>query len=216
MSVLLAMPNRQLQQAIRQALESLNLKVDSVFDGLDAYHYLASGRYEVGILNQRLSSLDGTAIAKRLQDEDNAVVIFLLSEDGTSSDIPTVTSVGPPIDIDGFVHQVLRKVRYNDHGKTSFGDLILQGDILMSREQTVLLSNLERQLMTLLLNHRETPISKQDIRDAVPSSASTLSDNSIQVHLSHLRNKLKQIGSRVRIKTSRNIGYRLDYQNDNQ
>ena len=57
-------------------------------------------------------------------------------------------------------------------------------------------------------------LSKEQIYDKVWGIENESESNNMEAYLSFLRKKLKAIGSNVTIKSYRNLGYKLEYQNE--
>jgi DNA-binding response OmpR family regulator len=57
-------------------------------------------------------------------------------------------------------------------------------------------------------------LSKEQIYDKIWGIDNEVESNNLEVYLSFVRKKLKAIGSQVNIKSSRGLGYKLEYNNE--
>ncbi len=92
------------------------------------------------------------------------------------------------------------------------------GDILILPQERALanrwgkslrLRRREYQLLNLLASHQRQVIDRLTIEETVWQYGSFAGSNTIEVHLSALRQKLRQLSRLVRIETVRGVGYRL-------
>ena len=83
------------------------------------------------------------------------------------------------------------------------------GGHLSVRGEVINLRNRELRLLELLISARGQVFSKQKLVDRLFSYDDDVSENAIEVYIGRLRKHLE--GSKVRIKTLRGFGYRLDH-----
>ena len=65
-------------------------------------------------------------------------------------------------------------------------------------------------LLEYFMNNKEQIISKEQIYDKVWGIDTDYESNNLEAYLSFLRKKIKIIGSKVNIKSVRNLGYKLE------
>ena len=96
----------------------------------------------------------------------------------------------------------------------SFGDLALESKdaSLKNTEngQDVRLGAKEYQLMELFLRNPGQILSKETMQERVWGLESEAEYNNLEVYVSFLRKKLGFIGSRVKIRATRGLGYSLE------
>ena len=93
-----------------------------------------------------------------------------------------------------------------------YGDLRLEPDTfeLACGERSVRLSRKEFDMMELLLRSREMVLTKESLIVKLWGYESDAEDNNVEVYISFLRKKLEHLRSRVKIRTIRMVGYRLE------
>lgn len=100
----------------------------------------------------------------------------------------------------------------DQYSARALGDLLLlpeQRSISDCHGRMLRLRRREFQLLNLLAHHRQKVIGKFAIEDLIWQYGGYSGSNTVEVHLSSLRRKLRQLSSLVTIETIRGVGYRL-------
>jgi DNA-binding response OmpR family regulator len=96
----------------------------------------------------------------------------------------------------------------------SCGDLLLDqkdGKLKnINKGQEVKLGAKEYQLMEIFLRNPAQILTKETLQDRVWGLESDAEYNNLEVYVSFLRKKMSFIGSRVKIKATRGVGYSLE------
>ena len=72
------------------------------------------------------------------------------------------------------------------------------------------LTDKEAGIIEMLMKTPDSAITKEQILAHVWGTEAGFEENYVEVYISYLRKKLKQISTKVKIKTIRNLGYKLD------
>ena len=93
-----------------------------------------------------------------------------------------------------------------------YGDLRLETDTfqLSCGERSVRLSRKEFDMLELLMRSREMVLTKENLILKLWGYESDAEDNNVEVYISFLRKKLDYLHSKVKIRTIRMVGYRLE------
>ena len=67
MRILLVEDERSLSRALVRIFEKNNYSADAVYDGAEALEYLASGNYDVAVVDLMMPKMDGITLIKTLQ-----------------------------------------------------------------------------------------------------------------------------------------------------
>ena len=96
-----------------------------------------------------------------------------------------------------------------------FGDIQLNTKVntLEGKTKSVTLAFKEYQVMELLMYNPEQLLSKERIIEKIWGGDSDAEYNNVEVYISYLRKKLKELGSKTKIRTIRKVGYVLEYEN---
>ena len=106
------------------------------------------------------------------------------------------------------INAVCRRPALVEQEMMSFHDLSY--DPANRTLNNVALTDKEAEIMKMFLVNPKLTVTKQQILAHVWGADSEHDENYVEVYMSYLRKKLKEIGSRVQIKTIRGLGYKLD------
>ena len=220
MKFLLIEDNRALAGAIISRMRLDGHVVDHAEKLEDASAYIATGDYDLILLDIMLPDGDGRDFLQkhRASDLDTPVIVLTarsqVSDRIGSLDLGADDYVTKPFDhaeLEARCRAVLRRKSGNskttiDLGGITFdpvaGHLIVDG-------QTVTLRNRELRLLELFLSAPGQIFSKNKLADRLFSYEEDVSENAIEVYIGRLRKHLS--ASRLRLTTLRGLGYRLDH-----
>lgn len=221
MRILIAEDERNLAEALSVFFEKNQFSVDTVFDGQAAYDYAVSGGYDAIILDVMMPRLDGVEVLRRLRAEQIRTPVMMLTAKAQKDDRITGFNAGAddylpkPFEPDELICRVRAMLRRaGDYKPTAltYADLTLDtaAGRLSYGEQAVRLSGREFQVMELFLRTPQVVLSAERILERVWGWDSDAEINVVWVHISNLRKKLKNLGSRVSIYANRGMGYVLE------
>lgn len=221
MRILIAEDERNLAEALSVFFEKNQFSVDTVFDGQAAYDYAVSGGYDAIILDVMMPRLDGVEVLRRLRAERIRTPVMMLTAKAQKDDRITGFNAGAddylpkPFEPDELICRVRAMLRRaGDYKPTAltYADLTLDAAAgrLSCGEQAVRLSGREFQIMELFLRAPQVVLSAERILERVWGWDSDAEINVVWVHVSNLRKKLKNLGSRVSIYANRGMGYVLE------
>ncbi len=221
MRILIAEDERNLAEALSVFFEKNQFSVDTVFDGQTAYDYAVSGGYDAIILDVMMPGLDGVEVLRRLRAERIRTPVMMLTAKAQKDDRITGFNAGAddylpkPFEPDELICRVRAMLRRaGDYKPTAltYADLTLDAAAgrLSCGEQAVRLSGREFQVMELFLRAPQVVLSAERILERVWGWDSDAEINVVWVHISNLRKKLKNLGSRVSIYANRGMGYVLE------
>lgn len=221
MRILIAEDERNLAEALSVFFEKNQFSVDTVFDGQAAYDYAVSGGYDAIIVDVMMPRLDGVEVLRRLRAERIRTPVMMLTAKAQKDDRITGFNAGAddylpkPFEPDELICRVRAMLRRaGDYKPTAltYADLTLDAAAgrLSCGEQAVRLSGREFQVMELFLRAPQVVLSAERILERVWGWDSDAEINVVWVHISNLRKKLKNLGSRVSIYANRGMGYVLE------
>ena len=225
MRILLVEDERRLSEAISHILEKQNYTVDTVYDGEDGYHYIMSDIYDLVILDVNLPKMNGFEVLRKIRDEGNSTLVLMLTARSQVDDRVEGLNLGAddylpkPFETKELLARLKALLR---RSQSIEDDVKTIGDIrydalnykLTKQGKSVALTNLEGQLLDLLITRKSMIISKDTIIQKLWGFDSRADDNNVEVYIFFLRKKLKYLNSNVSIKTSRGIGYSLEVKTD--
>lgn len=221
MRILIVEDEKSLAQLISDRLKKDRYTTDISNDGEEGLYNALSGIYDLIILDIMLPKVDGITILKELRKEDHDVKVIMLTAKAELDDRLLGFANGAndyvpkPFHIDELIARVNAQLNI---GRTvdemlKYGDLILDypsseisSDI---SGESISVNNKEFQLLEYLMNNPERILSREMIYDRIWGMESDALSNNLEAYMSFVRKKLKMIGSKVSIKTIRNMGYKL-------
>ena len=226
MRILLVEDEKQLSEALGAILEKNKYIVDRVFDGEDGLDYILSDIYDVVILDIMLPKKNGLEVLKEARKEGIATPIILLTAKGEISDKVAGLDSGADdyLPKPFYTEELLARVRALSRRKGEvlsdnslcYKDIILNiGNLeLTCRDNSVKLTAKESGLLELFINRKDMISSKDDIISKLWGYESEAEHNNVEVYVSFLRRKLTYLKSKVVIKAIRNLGYILEYKEE--
>ena len=222
MKVLMIEDERDLAEAVTAILQKHNFTVDNAYDGEYGLDCALSGIYDFIILDIMLPKMDGLKVLKELRNEGIKTPVLMLTAKGELRDKVIGLDTGADDYLPKPFHtdELLARLRALGRRK---GELLVDGIIqindLSFNPQTLIITKndketkltlKESQLLELLIARKGSYVSKDTIIEKLWSYDADVDDNHVESHVSLLRKKLTAAGSKVTIKASRGIGYRIE------
>ena len=222
MRVLIVEDEIRLAETLRDLLDTEHYAADVCHDGESGLDNALSDIYDLVILDVMLPKKDGFSVLRALRQEGKTVPVLMLSARSELSDRVVGLDCGAhyyltkPFEPKELLACVRMLTRRQPEQRASnvleYGDLRLEPDTfeLACRERSVRLSRKEFDMMELLLRSREMVLTKESLIVKLWGYESDAEDNNVEVYISFLRKKLEHLRSRVKIRTIRMVGYRLE------
>ena len=226
MRILIVEDETSLADLLSNRLKKEKYIVDVSNDGEEGLYNALLDIYDLILLDIMLPSVNGIDILKEIKKNNIKSKVIMLTaksdledkllgfNEGANDYIPK------PFHIDEVVARVnacLRTDTIKDNN-LKFGDLIL--DIKTStiinknNNEKINIINKEFQLLEYFMNNPNQVLSKDMIYDKVWGIENDSISNNLEAYLSFIRKKLKIINSNVQIKSLRNLGYKMEYNDE--
>lgn len=217
MKIILAEDDVLLGNGVRTGLIQEGFNVDWVESGRQALAALASGEYDLMILDLGLPELDGIDVLKSLRGQNNDIPVLILTARDTLADRVSGLDTGAddylvkPFDLDELFARIRALLRRHTGRATpiiEYGKLRLDpaGHRVTNNGVEIELSHKEYSLLLGLLENTGRVMSRSSLEESLYSWGEEVESNVIEVHIHHLRKKL---GSEL-IRTIRGVGYTID------
>ena len=223
MRVLLVEDEKGISSAICQVLKKENFAVDPVYTGTDGLDYALDENYDAIILDVMLPGMDGFQILKRIRENGIKTPVCMLTarsdledrvrglESGADYYLPKPFQMA---ELTACLRAITRRKEEAPVMELAFGDIALnqQEAKLMNKStgESVKLGAKEYQIMEMFLRNPRQILPKETIFDRVWGYESEADYSNLEVYLSFVRKKLTFLGSKVKIKATRGIGYSLE------
>lgn len=223
MRILIVEDSYSLADTLQTALKNENYIVDAVFDGSDGYEYGRTGIYDIIILDLMLPKMDGYQVIKKLKDEKVYTPILILSAKSELDDKVKGFEVGAddyltkPFEIKELIMRVnaIVKRNYNLQSQNltcNNMSLDLKSCKMINTDtgKSIRISGKELQLLEMLLYNQRQVLTKEQITEKIWGYESNSEYNNVEVYVSFIRRKLKQLNCNVTINSVRGVGYSLE------
>ena len=219
MTILVVDDDRRLRNALRRVLVSNGFEVEVAEDGDEALAQLRTRPYDLVVLDVMMPGSDGIEVCETLRTGgDDLPVLMLTARDAVRDRVVGLDAgaddyLVKPFANEELVARVRALLRRSGRGAESlaFADLELD---LLTRDarrggRAIELSRIEFELLEFFLRHPRQVLGRSLIYERVWGYDGSMTSNSLDVFVGHLRRKLEADGERRLIHTVRGVGFTL-------
>lgn len=229
MNILIAEDEKDIRNLIKLQLEHEGYYVFVAKDGIEALEIIQNKGIDLAVLDVMMPRLDGFNLLRKIRENSNIPVIFLTAR---GDDMDKILGLGIGADdylvkpfsmvelIARVAAQLRRNLEYSCRKPQSISKiecdilcLDLNACCLYKNHKLVELNAKEYLLLKYFMENPERVFSKKQLYNAVWNEDIFYDDNTIMVHISHIRNKIETDPRNPEyIKTIRGIGYKFHKQ----
>ncbi len=222
--ILIVEDEETIADIITTKLRAEKYVVDTSYDGEDGLYKANSNIYDLIILDIMLPKINGLEILKEIKENDiNAKVILLTAKSELDDKLKGFDTgaddyVTKPFHMEELIARV--NVQLRNKGKNKMKDILEYSDLTLNirtstltckrTNESINIPYREFLLLEYFMHNKEQIISKEQIYDKVWGIDTDYESNNLEAYLSFLRKKIKIIGSKVKIKAVRNLGYKME------
>ena len=221
MRILIVEDEKDLCQMIAKSLKESGYEVDIAYNGNEAMELLDVENYDLIVLDLNLPEIDGMEILEEFRTFNQDTKIIILSARSQIKDKVEGLDKGAndylskPFHLDELEARIRSLTRRNfitNNQMLSYKNLNLDSKkrIVKIDDKEISLTRKELGILEYLLLNRGRPISQEELIDHVWDSSVDLFSNSIRVHISALRKKLKKALKYDPIINRVGLGYQLE------
>jgi len=223
---LIAEDEDDIRNLLKLQLEQEGYSVFAAKDGIEALEAIQSKDINLAILDVMMPRLDGFNLLRKVRQTSNIPVIFLTAR---GDDMDKVLGLGIGADdylvkpfsmaelLARVAAQLRRNLEYSSQKAQAFskiehGSLCLDKDACCIYKNNVMMELNAKEFMLLkhLMENPERVFTKRQLYMAVWNEDSYYDDNTIMVHISHIKSKIEKDPKNPEyIKTIRGIGYKF-------
>jgi DNA-binding response OmpR family regulator len=224
--ILIVEDDREINKLLTDFLRENGFETISAFDGMEASVKMKAQDYQLVLMDLMLPYKDGKHLIEELRAYSNCPVVVLSAKSMMETKLE-VLRIGAddyimkPFDLNEVlvrVEVVLRRSGTGDVRENSKEtDVLSCGDLQLNKaenhafyhEKNIPLTAKELKLLQLFLEYPQKTFTKANLYETVWHDTYYYEDNTINVHVSNLRGKLKKATGNDYIETVWGIGYRL-------
>jgi len=226
MNVLVVDDDREIVDSICIFLSGEGYKALKAYDGIEALDILSENEVHLMILDIMMPKLDGIKTLMKLRESRNIPVILLSAKSEDTDKIFGLTAgaddyVTKPFNPSELMARVKSQLRryttLGSIGKQN-GEIVIDGLSVNTESKTVKvdgeavrLTPVEYKILELLVRNRGRVFSVEDIYSNVWNEQNIEGDNTIAVHVRHIREKIEINPKEPKyLKVVWGIGYKID------
>jgi two-component system response regulator CpxR len=232
-SVLIIDDDRELCELVKELLEEEGFDVETVSHSTKGLERALSGQHTIVVLDVMMPGMNGLEVLRRLRAAPHKAArtpVMMLTARGEDVDRIVGLEIGAddylpkpfnPRELVARINAILRRMKLDaveaySSPSGSLPERITVGDVEVETGtrhvrrggETVELTNVEYEILVLLLLSAGRIVRRDDLVKAVLGRQLSTYDRSIDMHISHLRKKLgHRMGDVDRLKTVRGVGY---------
>lgn len=224
MKILMVEDEQEISELVAFYLNNENYEVDTCENGQEALEKIAKTEYSLAILDVMLPDINGFELCKKIRETYTYPVIMLTAK-GEEIDKITGLTIGAddyitkpfrPLELVARVKAQLRRATQYSGMKRNL--LVVKGlelDIekrkVFLNEEELFLTPLEFSILKLLMARKDQVVSSEELfKEVWGEKYYTNSNNTIMVHIRHLREKMLDTGEKHQyIQTVWGVGYKI-------
>ena len=213
--ILIVEDDTNINNLLQEALSKEGYSCEQAFSGTEAKLLLNMQEhgYALVLLDLMLPGIPGEAVLEEIRKKGNLPVIVLTAKDSLDEKVEVLTSGADDYITKPFeIREVLARVQVQLRHTLSFKDMVLNRDTFQVEIDGKILPKITKQefaILELLLRNPKQVFSKEDIFEYAWDEPYIGETKTLDVHISNIRKKIKQVTSEEYIETVWGIGYRL-------
>lgn len=223
-NILVVEDDNDINKLLCKIIKNSDYEPTSAYSGTEALMYLEKQRWDLVLLDLMLPGMDGEAVLEKIREQGPTPVIIISAKNEKETKINTLRSgaddyITKPFDIEEVsarIDSLLRRYKQvksrgqNQVLKHKDICLDLESKIVTVKGSEVVLTAREYEILLLLIQSPNKVFTKANIFQSIWNDDFLGDDNTVSVHISHIRNKLAKINPEEEyIETIWGMGYRL-------
>ena len=228
--ILVVDDEQEIADLVTLYLQNDGYEVYTCYDAHSALAYVDKMQLQLAILDVMLPDMSGFDLCRRIREKHTYPVIMLTAKDGEMDKITGltlgaddyITKPFRPLEMVARVKAQLRRYKkYNPaHGAEEAGEIMEHAGLVLNAktheclldEQPLALTPTEFSLLRILLENKGNVVSAEELFHQIwKDEYYTKNNNTITVHIRHLREKLRDSVEHPRfIKTIWGVGYKIE------
>lgn len=216
-NVLIIEDDNDINDIISEVLTKNDFICKKVYSGTEALIYLKDG-FDLFILDLMLPGLAGEKVIEEIRKTTNAPVLVLSSKDSMDSKLALLRGgaddyMTKPFNLEELLARANILTKRSEHSgqNLTYKSLRLNTDNYQAYvdDMPLALTKTEFKILELLISNPKQVFTKENLYEYSQGDYYLATDNSINVHISNLRKKIKKYSKEDYIETVWGIGFKL-------
>lgn len=226
--ILIVEDYKDISRMLQEFLSEHGYEVECAYDGKSASKMLKQNTYTLVLMDLMLPYKSGDVLIGELREHSQTPVICLSAKSRVETRLEVLRMgaddfILKPFDLDEVLVRIEVVLRRSNQPETEYSgqekseQMLTCGELCLYPEQhrvtyrgeNLALTSKELKLLELLMKEPDKTFTKANLYESVWNDVYYYEDNTINVHLSNLRSKLKKATGQEYIETVWGIGYRL-------
>ena len=217
--ILIVEDNIDIHNLIKEILENKKYKVIDSYSGTEAFMVLEKEKIDLILLDLMLPGLNGEEIIKKVKE----IPLIVISEKHTpESKVNALLSgandyITKPFNPQELLARIEVQLRiYQNTIQTSnrdikYKDLLLKEDehVIYLKEEKIYLTKTEYAILKQLLLNPNKIVTKSRLLELISNDTLDGDENSLKVHISNIRKKMRKISQEEYIESVWGIGFKI-------
>lgn len=220
-NILIVEDDNNINQLLKEALSKAGYNCEQAFSGTEARMLFQMKQYSLVLLDLMLPGISGEEVLQQIRKQGNVPVIVLTAKDQMDEKLNLLTGgaddyITKPFDVKEVLARVQIQLRHAQKEpvgtKISYRELTVDKTTFQVQVKDKMIPNITKQefaILELLLKHPKQVFSKEDIFEYAWEEPYMGETKTLDVHISNIRKKIKQVTEEEYIETVWGIGYRL-------
>lgn len=200
--------------------------IQKAYTGMDALEMCREFQPDVIVLDIMLPDIDGIEVCKKIRESSICSILFLSSRNDDIDKILGLSSGGDdyitkpfsPREIVFRIKAQIRRQQYQTTAQTDDKNLVIVDTLSLDKDSSriykdgkeISLTGREFLLLAYFMENANKIISKDRLYEQVWGESGGICDNTIMVHIRHLREKIEETPSNPKLLiTVKGLGYKL-------
>lgn len=220
--VLIVEDDNDINSLLRDMLEDEGYETIGAYSGTEGLMYVKNQEIDLILLDLMLPGKCGDEIVEEIRKEKDIPILIISAkeEKGIKAKLLRLGAddfISKPFDVDEVLARVEVNLRRNKNvtrkveNKYKEIEIDIESRRVSVNNNEIILTTIEFDILELMVKYPDKVFSKTNLFKSVWGEEFVADDNTITVHISNLRNKIKKGGAKEKyIKTIWGIGYKLN------
>ena len=221
--ILIVEDDSNINNMLKEALEKADFVCEQAFSGTEAKLLIGMNTYALVLLDLMLPGISGEEVLSLIRSHGNTPVIVLTAKDSLDDKVDVLSNgaddyITKPFEIKEVIARIKVQLRHASIENRESDNILTHNGLSLDRENfcvsvnnTILpqITKQEFSILELLMKHPKRAFSKEEIFEYAWDEPFMGETKTLDVHISNIRKKIKQVTDTEYIKTVWGLGYKL-------